>query len=443
MPRFRYVAQVLADALLAGSPDPAGFHERAASCFEHKQRWLPGICRRAFRKFGSSLLHRDRGTLIEWIENDLGYRTAWESGRVPRVVHVFLDPPRMAPREGVLAACDLPSIATPGELATWLGVTPGELDWLADLRRMNPSAGPLAHYRYKWIDKSIGQRLVEIPKSRLRKVQRRILRGILDAVPAHGAAHGFRRGRSCLSYAKPHIGKALVLRMDLREFFPSIPAPRVHALFEKLGYPVEVAAILTGLCTNAVPMSVARRGAATWLAAKRLGVPHLPQGAPTSPALANLCALHLDFRLEGLARSMGAAYSRYADDLALSGGEDFRRRSAAVARTVAAIAVEEGFELHPRKTRAMGRAHRQILTGIVVNEKSNVSRAEWDRLKAVLTNCLRHGPGSQNRGGVCDFRAHVAGRIAHVGSINPARAKKLQSIFERVDWSADSERRPE
>src|SRR4029079_4105347 len=91
-------------------------------------------------------------------------------------------------------------------------------------------------------------------------------------VPVHAAAHGFRQGKSCRTYVEPHIGREVVLRVDLKDFFPSIPARRVHALFSTLGYPEAVARMLTGLCTNAVPMSVARHGAETWLAAKRLGV---------------------------------------------------------------------------------------------------------------------------------------------------------------------------
>jgi RNA-directed DNA polymerase len=225
MPQPGYVSQVLADAFLAGTPDVFGFHARASTCFAHKQRWLPGLCRRAFRTFGSSLLHRDRERLVAWINGDRGFRAAYEDGRLPAPIHVFLDAPKMAPRTGRLAACDLPALATPGDLASWLGVTAGELDWFADVRAMNPPQGPLSHYRYRWIEKSVGKRLVEIPKERLRRLQSKILRGILNGIPMHHAAHGFRRGRSCLSYARPHVGQAMVLRMDLQDFFVTPATP--------------------------------------------------------------------------------------------------------------------------------------------------------------------------------------------------------------------------
>lgn len=413
-----------------------GLAERAAWCLGRKHRWIAPLCKRTFHRFGSSLAATDRRKLIGFIEEDRGFQAAWDASRVPRIQHYFLDPPPMAPRTGALASCDLPPIPTPGDLARWLGITITQMDWFADLRTMNPAEGPLSHYRYVWVAKRHGARLMEVPKARLRQLQRKILRGILDQVPVHAAAHGFRRGHSCRSFVAPHVGRQVVLRMDLRDFFPSIPVPRIHALFETLGYPEAVARILAGLCTNQVPMSVARPGAVSWIQAKNLGVPHLPQGAPTSPSLANLCALHLDLRLDALAESVGGRYTRYADDIAISGDEILRRRVSRVSGLVSRIAIEEQFSVNHRKTRAMHRSHRQFLTGIVVNEKTNVRRPEFDQLKAILTNCARHGPDSQNRDRRKDFRAHLEGRVAHVASLNPSRAMRLQSILATIDWHA-------
>jgi len=435
MRREQLVAQALAQAMLGGACTVDGFVERTAFALGRKPRWLTPMCRRAFVAFGSSLAGRDQARLVEWIRGDEGYRAAWLASRPPRIVRYPVDPPRMAPRRGALAACALPDLPTPGDLAAWLEVSTNELDWFADLRGVNGADGPLCHYRYAWVPKRWGMRLMEAPRFRLRAIQRRILRGILDAVTVHRAAHGFCRGKSCRSFAEPHVGRDVVLRMDLRDFFTSIPAPRIHALFDALGYPHAVARILTALCTNAVPMDVARRGAATWSDAKQLGIAHLPQGAPTSPVLANLCALHLDLRLDALARSIGGQYTRYADDLAISGGEALRRRCGGIADLVAAIAAEEGFAVNHRKTRVMHRSRRQVLAGVVVNEKPNVRRSDADRLKAVLTNCVRLGPASQNRDGLPDFAAHLRGRVAHVGSLNPARGAKLSALFGRIDWS--------
>ncbi len=435
MKRELHIAEALADAVLTGSRDAAGYVERAAYVLGRKHRWLVPMCRRLFDAFGSSLEERDRGRIVEWIRNDRGYRASWDAARPPSIARYLLEPPRMSSRQGALAACALPDLPTPGDLAAWLGLSANELDWYADVRAMNGSDGPLCHYRYRWIPKTHGMRLMEIPKPRLRDLQRRILQGILDHVPVHRAAHGFCRGKSCRTFAEPHVAREVVLRMDLRDFFPSIPAPRIHALFGMLGYPSGVARLLTALCTNAVPMAIARQGTPSWRAAKQFGLPHLPQGAPTSPALANLCALHLDFRLDELARSIEGQYTRYADDLAISGGEALRRRVGAVSLLVTTIAAEEGFAINHRKTRNMHRSQRQVLTGVVVNERPNVRRDDFDRLKAVLTNCMRYGPASQNRDGVRDYSAQLSGRIAHVASLNPARGEKLRGLFHRIEWA--------
>lgn len=432
--REHLVAQSLADVMLTGPCELGAFVSRSAWLLGRKHRWIAPLCGRVFHAFGSSLEQRDRARLTELIRNDPGYRDAWLSARPPRLAHYVLDSPRMSPRHGALAACAIPSLPTLGDLAAWLGVSGSDLDWFADLRGMNPPNGPLCHYRYMWVPKSFGMRLMEAPKVRLCEIQRKVLRGILDQVPAHIAAHGFMRGRSCRTYVAPHVGREIVLRMDLRDFFPGIQSSRIHAFFDTLGYPEAVARTLTALCTNAVPMVVARQGAASWVDAKRLGIPHLPQGAPTSPALANLCALHLDLRLDALAKSIDGRYTRYADDLAFSGGETLRRSVQHFTALVTKIAGEEGFEINHRKTRPMYRSHRQLLTGVVVNDKANVRRQDFDRLKAQLTKCVRHGAVSQNHRGVPDFRAHLSGRVAYVASLNAERGRKLQEIFHRIEW---------
>ena len=178
--------------------------------------------------------------------------------------------------------------------------------WFADRegRQSRVREAKLHHYRYRWLDKpSGGRRLLEIPKVRLKTLQRQILHELLDRVPAHPAAHGFRRHRSCLSYVSPHVGQAALLRMDLQDFFHSVPVWRIGALFRRLGYPASVARLLQGLCTHSVSPTLAGQafGCLDWQTRQRLRHKHLPQGAPSSPAIANLCAWRLDCRLQGLA----------------------------------------------------------------------------------------------------------------------------------------------
>ena len=258
-------------------------------------------------------------------------------------------------------------------------IADGELKWFADLKGL--SRGGLEHYSYRVLAKrSGGVRLLESPKPRLKELQRRTLAEILNRIPVHPSAHGFVKGRSIVTFARPHVRQSVLLRLDLLDFFPSFPAARVQAFFRTLGYPESVAARLGGICTNAAPRQVWKgEPREAWTLYAR---PHLPQGAPTSPALANLMAYRLDCRLFGLARSAGGVYTRYADDLAFSGGEAFERAVDRFAAHAAAIALEEGFHVNHRKTRVMRQGVRQQLAGIVVNQKVGLRRRDLELLEA-------------------------------------------------------------
>jgi RNA-directed DNA polymerase len=190
------------------------------------------------------------------------------------------------------------------------------------------------------------------------------------------------------------------------------------------------------LCVNVVPRrewAAAPRPAdprlldAHWRLGRRLAEPHLPQGAPTSPALASLAALGLDRRLTGLAARFDATYSRYADDLAVSGDERLIGAAPTIRAAVAEIARDEGFRVNARKSQLMTSAGRQRLCGVVVNVRPNVARTEYDTLKAIVHNAARRGPGDESRD-------RLLGRIAWVESVNPNRGAKLRARFAAIDW---------
>jgi retron-type reverse transcriptase len=96
-------------------------------------------------------------------------------------------------------------------------------------------------------------RIIESPKPRLKALQRQILTQILEKIPPNPAAHGFLKDRSIKTFVAPHLGQRVVLKMDLQDFFPAISGARIQALFRTIGYPEEVADLLGGICTNAVP----------------------------------------------------------------------------------------------------------------------------------------------------------------------------------------------
>jgi RNA-directed DNA polymerase len=227
------------------------------------------------------------------------------------------------------------------------------------------------------------------------------------------------------------------VRFDLQDFFASVTASRVHATWRTLGYPAPVARVLTALCTVATPEPVLERlrglGALTWRQAQRLRDAHLPQGAPTSPALANLCAFSLDLRLAGLADAFGARYSRYADDLVFSGDAALARQAGRLQLQVARAALEEGFALQHRKTQVLRAGHRQQVCGIVVNRHTNLPRAEFDRLKAMLHRALTRGLETVEVPEGADAGDYLRGRVAWAAQLNPAKARALQALVQRLD----------
>jgi len=433
---------VLARAFLAGSPTHPELVERAAHVLGRPWRWLGPLAHRYLARFEAGTRPR-QSHVVAFLKEDRGFlQASSRHAKKLRVAEWLTDAPWMLPVSPA-ETWGVPRIETSGALAAWLELTVGELEWFADLKRLSTRspAEALRHYRYRVLAKGGGQvRLIEAPKARLKSLQRRILAEILERVPAHAAVHGFLKGKSIRSFVAPHVGHRVVARMDLQDFFPSISGARIQALFRTLGYPESIADLLGGLCTTATPWGawkVEDVDPQALLAARKLyQLRHLPQGAPTSPALANVCAYRLDCRLAGLARVAGAEYTRYADDLAFSGGAEFEECVERFMIHVAAIANEEGFRVHHRKTRIMRQSVRQQLAGLVTNEKANVRRDDFDRLKATLTNCLRQGAASQNREGLPQWRMHLMGRVAFVESVNPERARRLRGILERIDWES-------
>lgn len=427
-------ARALAHAALAGPRHEAALAARLAACLDASPPWLAALARALARVPGEAWRRLDVPQLGERIATHEVFIDAWSGDHPPEARRWLLRPPDDLPPAP--AGLSRPHWPTVGALARGLGLTPAGLWRLTlpvDWQRRRPLAQQ--HYDPHLVPKrSGGWRLLEVPAPHLRAVQRRLLAQWLNELPPHAAAFGFTRGRSVVQHAALHAGQGRVLRFDLRDFFSTVRAARIHALFKTLGCSTAVARALTALCTTATPESWlrAQQDRLDWAQRQRLRDAHLPQGAPTSPVLANLCAFGLDARLAGLAGAFGARYSRYADDLVISGPATLPVR--AISAWVTAIAMDEGFVIHPRKTRSLGVAKRQSVCGIVVNAHPNLPRAEFDRLKATLHRCVVDGPAAQNRDGHTDWRGHLHGRVAWAAQLNPGKARKLQALLARIDW---------
>lgn len=334
----------------------------------------------------------------------------------------------------------VPEVADLAALADLLELPLDQLTWVADtnsLQRRTPS-GLFHVYRHHWVERpGTVPRLLEAPTPLLRAVLRRVLQRILVWVPIHPAAHGFVRSRSAVTHARAHVDTDQVICFDLRAFFASVDVSRINGLFRTMGYPEAVAWTLACLCTHQTPVRVLSKmplggadDARAWLRAG-LRARHLPQGAPTSPALANLACYVLDKRLAGLAASAGQTYTRYADDLTLSGpGQHAGRLVAAVN----SIVRDEGFTLHTSKTRVRPANQRQEVTGLVVNDRLGVPRQYHEQLRAMLHDAQQHGTAAANRLGHPDFRSYLEGRVGWVESVNPTRGRRLRAQLQSITW---------
>lgn len=327
-----------------------------------------------------------------------------------------------------LMAKGLPVLATPHDIAKALELTIPELRQLA----FHADASRVRHYvEFDVPKRSSGTRRLAAPLPRMHKAQRWILEHVLDKLEVSPEAHGFVKGRSTVTAARPHAGQDVVMNLDLKDFFPSITFPRVRGLFQALGYSPAVATIFALLCTESPRVCAEFAGVVYYVAAAPRA---LPQGACTSPALSNQIVRKLDRRLEGTARARGWTYTRYADDLSFSAPAGKREDIGRLMARVRHVAEEEGFVLNPQKGRVQKRGGRMDVTGVVVNDpnKLGVPREEVRRLRAILHNAKKTGLEAQNRAGNPHFAESLRGKIAYVQMIDRERGAALVKAFNEL-----------
>ncbi len=247
----------------------------------------------------------------------------------------------------------LPPIPTTGALPLFLGISPKTI---FSIRHR-----PQKHYRSFPLKKKDGsKRDIDTPRTYLKVIQWWILDNILNQVEFAEYVFGFVAGRSAVQNAEYHLGAKHVLNTDIRQFFPSITIDQVQAIFRSFGYQDDVTNMLSELCCLDG---------------------HVPQGAPTSPAIANLVLQELDMELSVLAERAGHRYSRYADDLTFSSQSWIERDFLNLVESAVQVA---GFELKPEKTRFSGSEGRMEVTGVVINEKPQPTRLWRKRARATL-----------------------------------------------------------
>lgn len=341
-------------------------------------------------------------------------------------------------REERARSNDLPEIKTADDLAKALDVPVSRLRWLAFHRAVDSGT----HYRRWSIPKRDGSsRTITAPKKALKTAQRWALRQVAEKLPVHGAAHGFLASRSIVTNAEVHAGADVLVKLDIKDFFPTVHWKRVKGLFRKAGLTEQVATLLALISTEAPREVVQFRGKTLYVAT---GPRALPQGAPTSPAITNAICMRLDRRMAGLARLLGFRYTRYADDLAFSwrapDGATGRPRApvGALLRGAREILRGEGFRPHPEKTRILRKGDRQRITGLVVNRApegvpaARVPRDVIRRLRAAIHNREVGKPGKEG-----ETLAQIKGMAAFVHMTDPVKGRAFLDRIAALESKAN------
>lgn len=262
------------------------------------------------------------------------------------------------------------------------------------------------YYRKFEIKKKSGKiRTIHEPLPLLKEIQKWIYVNILSNVEVSRYAKGYVKGLSIKDNAKFHKRQKKVLCMDIKEYFPSISEWKVYNLFISLGYREEVAMMLCKLCTY--------EG-------------YLPQGAPTSPILSNIITKKLDEKIFDICIKINAniRYSRYADDMTFSG--DFDQNI--LIKEIRRVAYEEGFKINDLKTRVSANNKCQKVTGIVVNEKLQISRQDRDKVRQEVYYLCKYGIKEHLKKitwkkSEKEYITNLKGRINFILFINPKDAK--------------------
>ena len=328
----------------------------------------------------------------------------------------------------------VPVVNTVAQLRTLLGIKSSkQLGFF--LVASDFKDGPYTTYTIPKRDGS--ERKICAPKKQLKWVQRQILKHILSNVPPHSAAHGFVNGRSTVSNAAPHVGSELIVKFDLKDFFPTMHYFRVMGLFASLGYPTGNCLFTSDDASNQIAPVLARLCCYT-PTPKEWGSANLPQGAPTSPAISNLVCRRLDARLEGLAEVKGGVYTRYADDLTFS----FKTADVKLGRFrwwVDQVCQQEGFTVNQAKFRVIRDSQRQVVTGIVVNDALRIPRELRRTYRAILHNCEKNGVDAEARGNP-RFREYLRGFAAYLNMVQPTVGPALlRRVNELLDGAPDAE----
>lgn len=282
---------------------------------------------------------------------------------------------------------------------------------LIKLRRIAQKVN--SHYRRHYVRRGDGKRRrIFAPSEQLKKIQKLINRKILQRVYLPDSVHGSRKKRSILTNAKQRIGKEILIHLDIKDFFPSIHYSGVQQLFRSLGYSLDASTMLTKLTTL------------NYL---------LPQGAPTSPTIANIILTDMDRRFERLCVKYGFVYTRYVDDITVSGNHHVKKFLGLFCK----IIKQTGMRVNYEKMKLEDREKRQEVTGVVVNKKPNIAKEKRRKIATIIHNCRTYGQPNLTSEDLEKFKERLLGHISHIFNINPILGRKMLSEFQQIVWQVN------
>ena len=322
----------------------------------------------------------------------------------------------------------LPELNSLANIADAIGLNTEDLVWLCYER----ATSEFDHYtRFEIPKRSGGKRLISSPKPKMRQAQSWINLNILNQLKPSIYCYAFRPNTSIVDNAKQHMNKKVVIKLDIKDFFPSITFNRVRGYFEFLGYNPGVSTVLALLCTDAPRVRVTIKGRSQIVA---VGARSLPQGACTSPAIANLIASRLDARLAGLIKTFNGdwSYTRYADDLTFSTSNPEPEIGKLIA-AVNHISNDEKFVIKSEKTRIMRAPRRQSVTGLLVGDQVRIPKATIKNMRALFYNIESKGQEVVSEEIKKNALNVAHGYWAYLYMVNPKQADKY---LKKHKWLA-------
>jgi hypothetical protein len=420
-------AQLVAKGALAEEVDFSSLKEKEKTAWKEKKK-AEAVERRALERQAHEAW---KATHV----NHLGVGIFWNEAGLP-------DKFDLEHREERARQNGLPTLNTADDLAKALGLSVSKLRGFAFHRDVDTGSN---YVTWSIPKRTGGERTITSPKPELKQAQRWVLSNVVERLPVHGAAHGFVAGRSILTNALAHRGADVLVKVDLKDFFPSVSWRRVKGLLRKGGLPENTSTLLALMSTEAPRERMSFRGKTLHVAK---GPRALPQGAPTSPGITNALCLRLDKRLSALSRKLGFTYTRYADDLTFSwtkakAPKARRAQGAPVAVLLARvkdIVEAEGFTVHPDKTRVARKGSRQRVTGLVVNEAKDgtpaarVPRDVVRRLRAAIHNRQKGKPGREG-----ESLEQLKGMAAFIHMTDPEKGRMYLDQLAKLEAAAPAQ----